>query len=964
MAIPLPDRDRLPPGPRRDFVEALHHLYDSAGQPAARQISRAIFKTTELESVSHETVSSTLKGGSLPTWLKVHAIVTVLSRQAIPARDTTLMLRDFHALWIKARRGASDAAPEPAEAPRATIPAVPPPPEPPAALVGDPQPRVDRLVSGMPERSARFTGRGPLLDAMRAKHEAHPEAPLVLYGLGGVGKTQLALEYVTRFGGAYDLVWWVPADRAERARAALVGLADRLGVPQRANADQTVTAVLNRLESRELSFLLVYDGVEDDDIRGLIPAIGGNVIVTGRDPGLARDSTNEPLEVPDFDSDEAVDFLSRRHPDIDDELARNLTLRLGRLPLALEQVSALRHATRMAWADLVSRLDEPDGGLFADGAEPAYYPHTVSASLRLGLEQLRAASPFAAQVFELFAWFGAEPVARALLRQGGNGDVTRPLKRVLQQPIELAKAMATISRYGLARLHTADQRIEVQPLMRLALRDLLGEEGRERALRNVQAILTEAGRGWPDGLGHWDMHRAVAAHVLPARLISSAHLATVRVVHNQIRYRYLMKDFEDARRLGEAAVTAWRARPDLGPDHELVLLASREWANALRSLGRYEQAREITADAMRRMRDDHPYAREITRSHAADLRIAGEYRAALELDRATYASYRQEFTDEHDRTVGGRHNLAVCLRLLGEFGEAEQIDRAEVRYQRERDGDAHRRTLRTLLAVNALAEDLFGLGRFAEAVEVQADAYEASRSALGPGDEAVLLARRMIALCHRRLGDAGTAAEELEATYRVCAGFWGADHEFTLAAAMSCANALLAARREGEAYALAVDAVGAYERVFGESNPLTRAAQLNLAVILRAVGDRGGARRLDTTALDGMRATVGERHPFGVVAMTNLASDLAHDGDHAGAYTLSLQAWRTAVEIRGADHLDTLVAAANLVVDRAAAGKTDEGPDHDAVLDALRRTAGPDHPLVGAVADRQRVDGDVEPPST
>jgi tetratricopeptide (TPR) repeat protein len=500
--------------------------------------------------------------------------------------------------------------------------------------------------------------------------------------------------------------------------------------------------------------------------------------------------------------------------------------------------------------------------------------------------------------------------------------------------------------------------------MRLALRDLLGEEGRERALRNVQAILTEAGRGWPDGQGHWDLHRAVAAHVLPARLISSTHLATVRVVHNQIRYRYLMKDLDDARRLGEAAVTAWRERPDLGADHELVLLASREWANALRALGRYEQAREITADAMRRMRDDHPFAREIARSHAADLRIAGEYGAALALDRGTYESYREEFTDEHDRTVGGRHNLAVCLRLLGEFREAEEIDRAEVRYQRGRDGDAHRRTLRTLLAVNALAEDLFGLGRFADALEAQRKAFEASRSALGRGDESMLLARRMVALCRRRLGEAGAAAAELEATYRVCAGFWGADHEISLAAAMSCANALLADHREGEAYALAVEAVGTYERVFGQDNPLTRAAQLNLAVILRAAGDRLGARRLDTAALDGLRATVGERHPFAVVAMTNLASDLAHDGDHTGAYTLSLQAWRTAAEIRGAEHLDTLVAAANLVLDREAAGKVDEGPDHEAVLAALRRSAGQDHPLVALAADHGRLNGDLEPPST
>ena len=967
MAIALPGRDRLPPGPRRDFVEALHRLYDSAGQVASRQISRAIFKSTDLESVSHETVSATLKGVVVPSWAKVNAIVTVLSQQATPPRDTTLVLQEMQALWINARKPADaaepgddsddtgdksddagdDPGPELPDPP--VLPPVPAPPE------------DDRVVGEIPERSAQFTGREPLLETMRAKHLAHGEAPLVLYGVGGVGKTQLALEYVVRYGSAYELVCWVPADRVAAVNAALVGLAGRLDVTPRANAGQTVTAVLNRLENQGLSFLLIYDGVDDEEIRTLIPSIGGNVIVTTRDPSWARDNTNEPLEVLDFEEAEAVDFLRKRDPAIDDELARDVTLRLGRLPLALEQVSALRLATGMPWADLVARLDEPDAGLFPEGAEPDYYPRTVSASLLLGLDQLRRANPSAAQIFELFAWFGSEPVPLPLLRQGRDGDVTRPLKRLLQQPIELARAVRVISRYGLARLH-ADQRIEVQPLMRLALRDLLSEESRVRALRNVQAILTEAGQGWPDRLSHWDMHRAVAAHVTHARLIHSTRLATARVVHNQIRYRYLTGDLEDARRLGEAAVTAWRQRSDMGPDNELVLLASREWANALRALGHYDQSREITADAMGRMRADHPYALEMARSHAADLRIAGEYRGALDLDRTTYERARELHEDDHDRVVASRHNLAVCLRLLGDFREAEEIDRDEVRLQRNRRGDAHKRTLQS---VNALAEDLFGLGRFAEAVEVQTAALEASGSALGPGDEAVLLARRMVGVGHRRRGDAEVAADLLQSTYEDSAGAWGDKHENSLAAALSYANALLAAHRSGEAYALAMDAVAGYERVFGHTNPLTRAAQIDLAVIMRARGDRAGARRLDTVALDGLRATVGERHPYTVVAMTNLATDLAFAGDHAGAYAQSLLAWRTAAEIRGERHFDTLVAAANLILDRRAAGEhAADAPSRESVLAGLHEAVGADRPVAAGVAGEQRAEADVEPPST
>jgi DNA transposition AAA+ family ATPase len=91
---------------------------------------------------------------------------------------------------------------------------------------------------------------------MHQHHIAHPNAPLVLYGVGGVGKTQLAREYVHRYADLYAVVWWVPAEPAEEARKSLVSLAERLGVPLRESAEQTISGVLSELESRRVRFLL------------------------------------------------------------------------------------------------------------------------------------------------------------------------------------------------------------------------------------------------------------------------------------------------------------------------------------------------------------------------------------------------------------------------------------------------------------------------------------------------------------------------------------------------------------------------------------------------------------------------------------------------------------------------------------------------------------------------------------
>ena len=88
------------------------------------------------------------------------------------------------------------------------------------------------------------------------------------------------------------------------------------------------------------------------------------------------------------------------------------------------------------------------------------------------------------------------------------------------------------------------------------------------------------------------MLREMSAHVVPAGLVRSGSETARRAVLHQIRYRYLTGDLEGACSLGQAAVTTWRDEPMLGPGHELVLLATREWANALRAVGQYEQSSE------------------------------------------------------------------------------------------------------------------------------------------------------------------------------------------------------------------------------------------------------------------------------------------------------------------------------------------------------------------------------------
>ena len=102
----------------------------------------------------------------------------------------------------------------------------------------------------MPARNADFTGRGATLELLRDKLAGGGRAVVVaqaLYGLGGVGKTQLALEYAHRFMADYDLVWWVPSERAEETSGALADLARKMGLKVGDNVAEAAEAALEEL---------------------------------------------------------------------------------------------------------------------------------------------------------------------------------------------------------------------------------------------------------------------------------------------------------------------------------------------------------------------------------------------------------------------------------------------------------------------------------------------------------------------------------------------------------------------------------------------------------------------------------------------------------------------------------------------------------------------------------------------
>jgi len=828
-----------------------------------------------------------------------------------------------------------------------------------------------RPVRGnIPIRNPDFTGREDLLSSLRAAllHSSKASVlPRALHGLGGVGKTQLALEYVYVEADQYDLIWWISAEHPSLVLDSLATLCEELGLPQSIDQKQTAETVKRHLSVSSMRWLLVFDNADEpSDIVPLVPSAGGHVIITSRNQEWSNAS--DAIEVNVFSRGESVALL-RKRSQITESEADRLAETLGDLPLALDQARSWQAATGMRVSEYLELFQTHVRELMSEG-KPPWYPTTVAAFVSLAFERLRDAKPEVAQLFELFAFLGAEPISVGMLQRAREAAISEPLRLALRDPILLSRAIRDLRRFGLAKV-TANQRIQVHRLVQMVLREELDDELKKLSKGNVQRILAAANPAQPDNVGRYRMvYQEIGPHITAADLINSDLHGARQVVLDQIRYLYVTGDYERSRGLGEMAVAAWRAATGegVGPDGGLTLIANRHLANALRDLGEKEQARVLDADVYRRLEEsrefgpEHEHTLATAMGVAVDMRVAGRYQEALEIDELNVERHRTVFGDEDELTLRARSNSAVNLRMLGHFNEALAVDEQLVHEWREAVGEDDPRYM--FCVVNR-ALDLNGRGRYAEALESLRTVFPRYRELLGAGHVYVLRTARALGVSLRKNGQYVQALEWTRETYHDCDARLGPNHEQTLAAAMSYANAQCTAGEVGAARSTAVETVGGYQAAFGVHHPLTLVANVNLAIIYRAVGETHEARQLDESTLENMRRVLGPEHGYTLCAASSFANDMAVSHDLRGARDLSMETLEVSRRVRGERHPYTLSCAVNTALNMQA---VDEEPAGLALLDAtvsqLSEVLGQDHPETIDAGRFKRAECDIEPPPT
>jgi tetratricopeptide (TPR) repeat protein len=870
------DEDDLVPG--RPWQEALEEIIQTT-KAAAVLVGRdglGPWEVPEMRACLSEFVNRKLP------------VIPVLLPDAPSQPDLPLFLRAF--TWVDLRGGITDEGLDrlvwgiTGKKPRGKKKK----PEPPPFLHNLPYLPLGDLLKGRAEELRKLAEN---LDAGGRTAIVQHQA---LYGLGGIGKTRLAVEHAWAFGSRYRAAFFVRADTPEGLHAGLAALArpDLLNLGEQKAEEETVHEVIGWLKTNP-GWLLILDNVDSKEAESavltLLPGLtGGRVLITSRLRGWPSWVQTQPLDT--IPLEEARDLLLKRtsghHRAASDDADRawELAEKLDGLPLALEQAGAYIVHTRLSFAKYLEVWEEERKRVLDWHDEATMgYPASVTATWKTSFDRLR---PTAATLLRLCAFLAPDPIPEEMLESE---------KESVEGACELLRSETGQEEDGADSIHEALAELESYSL-------ISRQEATFTVHRVVQEVLQrrippeqlrdwiEAALGIVDGYAPfeagdvrtwsiWNWLRPHAARVVLLADKEGVIVPTSRLMSQLGVYLHARSLYAEAEPLKRRALAIDEAF--FGSDHSRVAIQLNNLGHLLRSTNRLSEAEPLIRRALAideaLFASEHPNVARDLNNLAALLQDKNRLAEAEPLMRRALAIDETSFGSEHPYVATDLSNLAQLLQARNRLVEAEPLMRRALVIDEASFGSDHPNVA---LRLNNLARLLYDTDRLSEAESLMRRALaidEASFGSKHPNvardlnnlaqllhathrlSEAEPLMRRALAIDEASFGskhpsvarDLNNLAQLLQDTSRLSEAeplmrlavaideaSLGSDHPNVAEDLNNLAGLLSATNRPFEAEPLMRRTVEICERSLGPDHPRTRIAQKNLAVLLAKIASQ------------------------------------------------------------------------------------------------------------------------------
>jgi tetratricopeptide (TPR) repeat protein len=714
-----------------------------------------------------------------------------------------------------------------------------------------------------------FVGREEQLAQLSAHISSEGCRKFAIYGLGGCGKTALALEtaYQTREQQPTRAIFWVPAVSQESFEQAYREIGVLLRIPGISDAKADVKQLVRERLSDECfgQWLMIVDNADDVNVLFKLLEEGngterlidylprsrkGSIVFTTRTGKAAIDlAENNVIALGELSEREAKEIVRTRlllrhqHQVEDEEMVREFLGILAFLAIAIVQAVAFINQNDSKLSDyvLLYRASEQEASqlLSEEFQDPGRYQETrnpVATTWYVSFQQIREGDKLAADYLSFMACTASNDIPESMLPSKTSSVAqTKALGTLKAYAFITERETARDGRRGQQeQMQRPARTFDVHPLVHLAMRGWL--QVHHQWLHWVERVMARLLEVLPSGdsskIGAWMPYLPHATHVAGLDEVSETKailplLARIGSCEQTLgRYK--------AAELACQQVLRHRLRDEkIGKEHPDTLTSMNNLAEALSNQGKYAEAEVIFQETLalreKVLGKEHPNTLMSMSNLAQTLSYQGKYAEAEVIFQETLALGKKLLGKEHPKTLMSMSNLAQTLSYQGKYAEAEVIFRETLALLENVLGKEHPGTL---MSMNNLAAALLSQGKHAEATVIYQETLVLRKKVLGKEHPDTLMSMNNLAHITSDQGNYAEAKAMHQETLALLEKVLGKEHPHTLTSMNNLAGALSGQGKYAEAEVIFQETLALREKVLGKEHPHTLKSMGNLALVL------------------------------------------------------------------------------------------------------------------------------------
>ena len=755
-------------------------------------------------------------------------------------------------------------------------------------------------------RNVNFVGQQNVLQMIKQFLSLADESrnTCAIYGIGGAGKSQIALEiscwYQINYPG--QSVFWLQANHADQLRDSMGLIAAHCRLSR---SEETRINTLYRLKQwlldpRNGNWLMIVDNANSADTFSK-PLTSGEIRESNpsiRDPmslGLGQFIPNPPhgkilfttnnklvaetlarggfvVEVLPMSRQDAADMLSKgltERPNSESSSQTNTDLeqlaeKLDHLPLALMQAAALMKRNSLGARDYM-RLIESD-----TGSERDTDPITNAAMLtfRAAFDQIGVQYAPATEVLSVMAFYDSKRIPLSLLRKVHKDD-----QRTADESLRILQA------YSLIITDSENENFDVHRLVQLAMRHRLSTGGAEKkwACKALLALSED----YPDGeFGSWEACAVLTPHalrILNSKLYGFEEALSLGTLQAKVSWYYAQQGlYEQAEHWNRYALENLSLSPLT--KQEDVMVAKSNRAYILSRLGRFDEGEDLARELM-----EHRQTTEDKLRNMATLSLSyqeqGRYLKAEVVSRKLLKKVEKSPNASEIDILQAKMRLSIVLFYIDACNESKKYGTEAMRGIRNCLGPRHPLSLK---ASKCLARVLHALGEYEEAERLAFDTWILEKEVRGPYHPDTVKTQHELAKVLQAQGRLEAAESHRREILETSHAQVGPNHFYTFVAASSLASCLVesnasienpSAGRYAEAEELFTFSLTGFQKNMRTDHPETLASRTQVAMVkrLRKEIPPYEIEEYERETLKKLKKNVGRSHPFTLKSQDNLA---------------------------------------------------------------------------------------------